>query len=90
MYDGAISFSDPADVNVLKQQVALITALNSQMKEFVSLKSNIDGVWKILREGAPLFAKLSEHTVLYTAVTKAANAVQLCSRSVHPCERVKI
>ena len=90
MYDGAISFSDPADVNVLKQQVALITALNSQMKEFVSLKSNISGVWEVLKEGAPLFAKLSENTVIHTAVTKAANAVQLCSRSVHPCERVKI
>ena len=76
MYNGTISLSDSSDVTVIKQQVELITALNSQMKEFVSLRSNIDGVWKILREGVPILAKLSENTVLYTAVTKAASEVR--------------
>ena len=76
MYNGTISLSDSSDVTVIKQQVELITALNSQMKEFVSLKSNISGVWEVLKEGAPLFAKLSENTVIHTAVTKAANVVQ--------------
>lgn len=49
MYNGTISLGDAADLNILKQQVELIAALNGQLKEFASLKSNVSAVFDIIK-----------------------------------------
>lgn len=50
MYNGL--FSDTSDnIGVLQEQIDLIAGLNAQLKEFSSLKSNISGVFEIIKLG---------------------------------------
>lgn len=69
MYSGTINISNPDDLNVLKQQASLIASINTQLEKFSSFRTNIDDVYKIIREGTPLFSNVA------SAIKKAASAL---------------
>ena len=51
MYNGTLSLVDATELNILKQQVELINAINSGLKDFVGLESNISAFLKLLKTG---------------------------------------
>lgn len=51
MYNGTIQLSNATDLSVLQEQIDLIAGINSQLKEFSSLKGNIGAVFEIFKSG---------------------------------------
>ncbi len=51
MYNGTIQLSNATDLSILQEQIDLIAGINSQLKEFSSLKSNVGAVFEIIKSG---------------------------------------
>lgn len=73
MYDGSIKLTDISDIPVLKQEVELLSSLNSQLKEFSGLKLNIETIWSIFLNGKPTLSNLSDSI---KQVTSASNELK--------------
>lgn len=59
MYSGTLSLSNSSDVSILKQEVELLTAINTQLKSFTELKSTVENTWTIIQGGSSILSAVA-------------------------------